>query len=257
MSITAILEWKFSPPAYFEEPLEFCRDGCKVTIADGRVEACLDASILDKDPSIPERLQNAVISRFLAAQLINQKTYNLSPNPTITRLEPDGRRTVSVQITGQAMIIVANSADTRILDKDGKVVSDSRQERIAKRNRLAELAERHDSDPLLRRLVRSFDAAMNDLHNELTHLYEIRDALKKKFGNDRAAQCALSISKSQWTRLGKLANDEPLRQGRHRGLHASSLRDATKCELEDARAIARSMVEAYLLYLEKPPRVGG
>ena len=197
MSTTAILEWKFSPPTYFEEPLEFCRDGCKVTIADGRVEACLDACILDKYPSIPEQLRNAVDSRFLGAQLTNQEPYNLSPNPTITRLEPDGRRTVSVQLTGRAMIVVANSVDIRILDKDGKVVSDSRQERIEKRNRLAELAERHDKDPLLRRLLRSFDTAMNDPPNELTHLYEIRDALKKRFRNERAAQRALSISDSQ------------------------------------------------------------
>lgn len=91
---------------------------------------------------------------------------------------------------------------------------------------------------------------MNDPNNELIHLYEIRDTLSKKFWSKDAACKALNITDKWWSRLGQLANDEPLRQGRHRGKNPGTLRDAKGAELTEARNIARHFVEAYLEYLE-------
>jgi len=45
----------------------------------------------------------------------------------------------------------------------------------------------------------------------------------------------VSISTTEWKRLGLLANVEPLEQGRHRGKHAAGRRIATAEELEEAR----------------------
>jgi hypothetical protein len=261
MSTNVILQWQFSPRTYFEEPRQIPHSGCIITIADGKVEARFDASVYDQDPSIREPLHNTVVSLFRGAQLVNQKPYQLSPNPTIIRLASDGSRGVSVEVAWTAGIVlgcaVGCAVDIQVLDKDGKVVRDSRQERIAKRNGLADLAERHAKDPVALNLLKSFDTAMNDPPNELIHLYEIRDALKTKFGGDGTTPAALSISRRKWSRFGKLADDEPLKQGRHRGIHASALRDATNSELNEARDIARGMIEAYLQYLEKPPAIGG
>jgi len=92
---------------------------------------------------------------------------------------------------------------------------------------------------------------VNDPNNELVHLYEIRDTLSKKFGGENAACQALNISAAQWSRLGQLANNEPLRQGRHRGKNPGALRDATEAELTEARDITRQFVEAFLEYLER------
>ena len=92
---------------------------------------------------------------------------------------------------------------------------------------------------------------MRDPDNELVHLYEIRDGLSKRFGDERAAKSALGIAPSAWSRIGQLCNDEALRQGRHRGKSVGGLRDATDAELMEARGIARSMIESYLQYLER------
>jgi len=102
-------------------------------------------------------------------------------------------------------------------------------------------------------LLQSNDKAANDPENELVYLYEIRDALSTNFGDDRKARTVLSITKSQWSRFGNLCNNEPLRQGRHRGEALGMLRDATAAELKEARDIAGAMIKAYLDYLEKPP----
>jgi hypothetical protein len=61
----------------------------------------------------------------------------------------------------------------------------------------------------------------------------------------------MGLNATDWSRLGRLANSEPLKQGRHRGKSAGGLRDASESELVEARNIARSFVEAYLMYLDK------
>jgi hypothetical protein len=97
---------------------------------------------------------------------------------------------------------------------------------------------------------------VRDPNNELVHLYEIRDALSVKFGGDNSARAAIAITASQWSRLGQLCNNDPLRQGRHRGKTGEALRDASEGELVEARGIVRAMIEAYLQYLEVCNRQG-
>ena len=117
---------------------------------------------------------------------------------------------------------------------------------------LADLAEKYrDSDPTTASLLNSYKAAVNDPNNELVHLYEIRDTLSRKFGGKNAACQQINISATQFSRLGLLADKEPLRQGRHRGKNPGALRDATEAELTEARNIARQFVAAYLEYLER------
>jgi hypothetical protein len=87
--------------------------------------------------------------------------------------------------------------------------------------------------------------------NELAHLYEVLDALAKNFGGKYPACSALGIEEAHWRRLGELANDAPLSQGRHRGWHVGRLQDATSEELNEARAIAKNMIQAYLKYLDR------
>jgi len=91
---------------------------------------------------------------------------------------------------------------------------------------------------------------VNDSKNESVHLYEIRDELSRHFKGEKSARSATSIAKSQWSSLGRLSNDEPLSQGRHRGKSLGVLRDATKEELQEARSIARAMIEGFLNHLE-------
>ena len=100
-------------------------------------------------------------------------------------------------------------------------------------------------------MLKSYNASVNDPNNELVHLYEIRETLSKKFGGETVTREALGISRNEWSRLGQLANKEPLKQGRHRGKDVGQLRDATEGELKEARTIARALIEAYLKYLDR------
>ncbi|MEJ2080549.1 MAG: hypothetical protein P8Z74_21580, partial [Acidobacteriota bacterium] len=132
-----------------------------------------------------------------------------------------------------------------------------RRERIARKREFGELVGKHFSkDPLLRPLLQSYGASIQDPLNELVHLYEIRDALSTKFSGKKSACAALAFSYSDWDTLGRLCNYEPLRQGRHRGQKGSLLREATEDELREARRIARQMIKAYVGYLDAHDRSG-
>lgn len=142
-------------------------------------------------------------------------------------------------------------SDFVITDKDGSIVTDTRKDRIEKRRELAELAaQRGSKDETAASILASYRASVRDPNNELVHLYEIREALSSRFGGDKPAQMTLQISSTSWSEFGNLANNEPIRQGRHRGNHAGKLRDATEAELKTARNFTRSVVRAYLQYLD-------
>jgi hypothetical protein len=142
-------------------------------------------------------------------------------------------------------------ADLVYTDQEGRV-HDTRRDRIDTTKSLAERSARHAAtDRTARKMLHSFDGAVRDPENELVYLYEVWDALQTKFRGEKKAREALSIAKSARSRLTSLADTEQLNQGRHRGSHSDSLRNATTDELEEARTIVRNMIAAYLNYLDE------
>lgn len=256
MSAIVLLEWKFSPSDYFEEAVEVSRHDYTMTIADGKVEAQIESEIYDANPSIRQVLQGSLNDRFLGVQLLTHRPYELS-NSTMIRMHPDGRRDISIELSSGCYAMSCGSVDFQITDKDGNIISDSKRERVERKKDLAELVAAHRaSDGLLAAMLRSYGESVRDPNNELVHLYEIRDALSAKFDGENSARAALTITASQWSRLGQLCNNEPLCQGRHRGKTGEALRDASEDELVEARSIARAMIEAYLQHLEGCNRQG-
>jgi hypothetical protein len=243
---TVILEWTFTPPNYFEEAIEVRRNDYVMTIADGKAEARIDADVFDRDSSIRQALHNGLNDRFLAAQLLTHQPYTLSKSSMVL-VDPDGKRNIFLEMESIVCRALVFAPDLILTDKDGNVVKDTRRDRIEKKKTVAELIQQHRViDALLDSVLKSYQASVKDPDNELVHLYEIRDALVKKFGDSSALRTKLGITRNEWSRFAQLANDEPLRQGRHRGSNAGNLRDATEGELQEARSIARKMVETYL-----------
>ena len=245
-----VLEWTFSPPDYFEEPIHIARDDYEMTIGKGTVEARISPGVFAKRPRMRDQLHNFLNDRFLGVMLLTYKPYALS-QASMYRLHPDGRKDTTVFLESAAVTVTMGTPDIVVTDRNGNVISDSRQQRIAKKKKWAELVQTYrPRDPLVQVLLDSHKAAVKDPANELVHLYEICDALGKHFGDRRAAQTALAVSRSRWSRLGQLANGEPIKQGRHRGKNLGALRDATEDELKQAHSIARDLVWGYLQYLE-------
>lgn len=250
MSAVIVLEWTFSPRDYFEETIEISGQDYAMTIEDGRVEARIDPAVYESNPRMRQELHDDLNAHFLALQLLSHRAYELSRS-TKTIVHPDGRRDIFIDVQSASHVLSTHTADIRVTDQDGNVISDTKRDRIEKKKNFAELVvAHHNTDALLPSLLQSYDAAVRDPDNELVHLFEIPEALSTKFGGDPAARSALGIGYSKWSRLGQLCNNEALRQGRHRGRTGGALRDATKDELSEARGIAQALMEAYLRHLE-------
>ncbi|PYI80595.1 MAG: hypothetical protein DMF05_05925 [Verrucomicrobia bacterium] len=73
---------------------------------------------------------------------------------------------------------------------------------------------------------------------QLTEILQAKEKLAWNYSTK------LRITKTDWARLGYLANEAPLEEGRHRGKH-SELRHATAAELNEARTIARQIITAF------------
>jgi len=242
-----MVEWTYSPVDYFEEPVQISNKDYDLTIRDGKVEAKISH---DPRPELSDQLDTELRFRFQGIQLISQKPYKLS-GPTVSCRHAEGKRTIFLAGTCVAKGSVLQ-ADVIITDKNGNIVADTRTERIERKQSLGALAAKYGGrDTVARKILQSYNTAVDDPDNCLVHLYEIRDALAKHFGRDKTAQNQLKVTKARWQELGRLANDAPLKQGRHRGKMLSGLRDATRAELDAAMNIAAEMVEKYLKHIDK------
>ena len=251
-----ILQWNFIPPDYFERAIDLERGDYKMHIDDGKAEAEIVPAVYDADPGMRQRLHESLNACFLGVQLLTHKAYTLS-DPNLIRVDDAGRRHHFIELKTSALTVTANPVDILVTDSEGNWTVDTKKQRIENKLSMAELIAKHlGNDETLATLVRSYDAAVRDPNNELVHLYELRDALQKRFGSSNAAHAVLGVCNDDWRRLGGLCNDEPLRQGRHSGKHGNALRDATDAELLEARNIAQMMLNSYLHYLEQSPQHG-
>lgn len=215
MEDVVLLTWRFTPKDYFEDEIRIVRDDYEMVIKDGEVEARINPELHENDRKMREEFHRSLNVRFLGVQILTHKKFALS-KPSMCRIHPDGRRVPTIFPETAITQVVVGNVDLVEKDKNGNVVGDSRRDRIERKKNFAELVELHSSDPIVVSLLSSYRAAVHDPEDELIHLYEIRDALSFHFIGEKKAREALGLSKSDWSRLGQLANSEPSNQGRHR-----------------------------------------
>jgi hypothetical protein len=251
MENVVILQWVYSPPNFFEDPFAIRRNEYEITIENGKVAAKMSPEFYKSNSRIQDEIKGALENLFRGAELFSHKAADLKYDCMLEQHE-DGYKDFYDTLTEHMR--AGEVVDFVLKNQDGKVAGDSRRERIEKLQELAELAQRiGEKDLLAKSLLASYHNSLLDPGNELVHLYEIRDAIAKNFGGEKQACTSLTISSREWSELGRVANNEPLKQGRHRGKFIENLRDATQEELLETRAIAQAIVIAYLHYSDTHP----
>jgi len=184
------------------------------------------------DP-VPERLLQDIEFRIrnelLARQLLIHQKFSVH-NLTIRQERSNGSRRVTAMIRFAACISVAVTADMVTRDAQGRIIRDTKAERIAEDLKfIGAIADAAEKNALVGQLLQSYHAAVDDPKDEFVHLEEIREALKKHYGSDKEATRQLGFSSAKWGDLGKLTNGA-YQQSRHRGLHKTKLHPATADE---------------------------
>jgi hypothetical protein len=253
------VEWKFSPENFFEDEFSETIEGVCLDFQSGIIQGSLGLIDYEQADAVLQKLHPHVQRLFQVVQMQSHSLYDL-PYGMIFQKRPDGTRKIPISVSiGPAQFSIKSNIS---VDRDGQTIWCAREEKSKLRKKVAT----YSKDLILQRLLRSYSAAVSYPEDELIHLYEIRDALATRFkdekGKSRAIQ-ELTVGKSEkersyikkgWQRLGELANSLPVSQGRHRGeILVNQLRSATEEELNDARKIARTLIEFYLAYLDKHP----
>ena len=247
--LRVIAGWEFTPDDLFEEDSDLSEPGYEIHAAKGTFSVTVTEQLSRSDETIRDDVERKLQSLLSGAQLQEHKPTSLSLK-NFSRATDDGRRGVTIFVPTALMTISGMPVDFVVKDKDGNIITDTKADRVRGKQANAKRVRRHGDDPTLRAITASFQAALNDPDNALVHIYEIRDALKTKFGGEREALQVLDVG-SEWRSIGRLANNTEIRQGRHRGIYrAAGLREATTEELNQARESASRIIGAYLDHLD-------
>lgn len=243
------LEWKYSPTTYLDEPISLEFEWGTLHIKNGSALAEINPEILYVNDLVCKKLTIKIETILLSAQLMTHKDFELR-KPSRIDIREDGKKNYYLDAEPGKITISSEVVDIKILDKDGSIVSDTRKDRLAKQERYACLLEKFKADDVtLDQMLKSYQKAVKDPENEFLHLYEIRDALSKRFGSVKKSKASLGISKDKWNEIGSIANNLPLMESRHRGKFAGKLRNAKPMELEIARKSAVHLIDKYLEFL--------
>jgi hypothetical protein len=259
-----LLEWTFSPSNFFEQDLEFSICDITMTIMSGRIlSSKINPEIFSRDLVLD--IDKKLRKRFIFKRIVNQSSFNLS-RPTESKVLSLGKRMVDIlgSFSEPSVLRTRASLSGVVIKKADGTVVDTRKENLAAEKEFIENSS-HLDDDCLGSMLCSYNQAMNDKDNYLIHLYEICDALSEneKFkdkgnGKDKGKKNAikkLSLSepskdiKSIWDELGRMANDAPLAEGRHRGkfaIIASTLEERSRGEY-----LALQLIFAYIRYLDE------
>lgn len=246
-----ILEWKFTPQDFFEAPYVIEEQDYKIEIHNGSITATISSAFYELRQDARMEFHDKINDLFLGAQVINFKRFSIT-KPAMHRLHPDGRKDISIFAEPfVCKISMSDSVDIIMTDKNGNIVEDTKSKRINSRKNFAELSAKYRrTDHVATSILESYNTAVNDHANEFVHLYEIIESLCGRFGNEKSLRDALGISKTYIGKLRRLANTEPVTQGRHRGKNPGNLRSADLAEKNEAREVARKLIQNYLEYLE-------
>lgn len=247
--LRVISEWDFSPEDLFEGECDFSIPGCEILVASGTFKVTVTDRLSRSDAMIRADVEQELRALLAGAQLLQPEPTSLSLR-RFSRATDDGRLGATIFVEADLMVVSEMSVDIVLTDKDGHIISDTKADRVRDKQSSAKRVLCHSDDPTLRAVVDSFQASRADSENELIYIFEIRDALNRRFGGQSEALRILGV-KQEWNCIGRLANNTEIREGRHRGIfRATGLRRATSDELRQARESATRMIEAYLDHLD-------
>lgn len=241
------LTWKFTPVDFFEAAYETTDGEARIRLDGGVAVATIDGGVPER--AVEKRLRGTVVRLLQVRALRSGRPFTL--DETANPVEFRGpHRNIILRAGVGAISIASGNLDVVQTDAAGNVLVDTKAERIAAdRSDLDDLLPKANRSAALARMLESFLTSLAHPEAEFVRLYEIRDALGAVYKSEGAGRNALSISKSDWTEFGRLANDAPVLEGRHSGKHSSDLRPATTEERAFMRRTAQDWIRRFAAML--------
>lgn len=249
-SSKTILEWSYLPKSFFETTCKLNIADGSVVIDDGLVRGEFKGSNYDLGSDFRDAVHDTLALVFQAQQVQSHQEFTLS-SPAMLREYPEGRRDITVFAELFRLELSMGRGDFLLKDASGDVTQDTKAERLAKQDALrSDILYLSPTDLPIKRMLQSFQNALADKDNLFIHLYEVRESLISEFGGHGPAKSAVGVSSSDWAKFGRLSNNEPVLEGRHRGNH-DNLRSATDEEKKWALCFAQDLIQSYVTFCVK------
>ena len=123
------------------------------------------------------------VTRFRSEKSCRQAgTFELDPQPNVVEFRGSNRNVILRAGVG-SFAITGGNLDVVQTDASGKTVVDTKAERLKlQTDDLDDLSAKAQEYPVLGIMLESFSTALNEPDSEFVRLYQIRDALVKRFG---------------------------------------------------------------------------
>lgn len=243
-----IMKWKLNPSDFlggYESEL-FSRLQAK--IEDGEITITRETQDVIDPSKERDQIQRIIYNYLLSISLVHRKVA-FSLIPTDLAVESEGTRYLNAEVG--IYVLSRMDIDCIITNKDGQIIADTKKERMARQQKLFDLINNYGGDPTALKILESYKNALDHGEKLLVYLYEIRDTLSKYFGNDETAKQMLNLSSRKWSKFGKIANDQSIKQSRHYSELSANSREITETERNLALSFAQNMIENYLKYLQQ------
>jgi hypothetical protein len=245
------LEWIYTPEIFFEEDISVDIKNNKLSIGQGKAKCLIDTNQYKENPGIIEDIHKTLYLRFQSALIYKYAEFLLSaPAVNFNADQPGYLGPIFITAHGLAHSSRSKPLDLIVINDEGVIQRDTAQERRIHQKKYADLIEKYRSDAVATAILMFFNDAVNDPKRELFHLYNIIDALGKRFKNEKGVTDNLGITENSLDFFHKYAHEKYF-EARHPGLHVGKLQHAPIAILEKERLIARELFEAYLDFLER------
>lgn len=239
---TTLAKGQYSPNNFFDEEYSTSLPTYDLHFSNGNINIVFKNEIIvnmEKHDEVKADIE--LILKIRAMQ--NRRTFNVKELVFYTQ-----KGTVdAISFFGKCSVKIEDSVSFTLRDKNGNIKY-SKEDRISSERLLSSLLTKHIGNTMVKKLISSYYSAIDDDSNLFIYLYEIRDALANNLGGKDNTTKILGISKNDWDSFGKLANNEPIEEGRHRGKSMNVL-PATQEQKQKAFSIALDMIIKYVNYL--------
>ena len=240
----SIIEYRYKPTDFFEEPVELDLMGILILVSNGIVRGQITLSANENPHDVRNELRTIIVDLFNAHGMQTGHTSELFESK-MELVHADDRKDTQIAVTPARIVISGGHIDVVVRKADGKTIYDSREERIQAHTKFLSKVMSLQYDAVVSKMLRSFRAAQTDPGNRFIHLYEIREILIEEYVGESNAKGALDVSTANWKRFGKLANEKTMLEGRHRG-QSIELTPATMSDVEWAMNFAEGLIKKYV-----------
>jgi hypothetical protein len=167
MTIETTLEWEYEPTTFFEEPIDEPLSHVRLTATAGKATYTLRTPADPLPADIERSIEDEVHAYFKAWQVATGQICTLGAT-AVAQEAANGARDIAARIRGVGAVVLPGLRVDTVIRVAGKVVGDTRAERINVRQTFARsIAPKLPRSEVLRAMADSYLAAMAQPENEL------------------------------------------------------------------------------------------